>query len=131
MKILATLACFLLLSSLSAQTQGHSQGSSEQQASQQQNASAAPIKEQPKIDPVKEADIRRLLDLTGTAALATQVMDRMEKSIKPLMTSSFPPGEYRETLVDLFFVKFHSKRDPNNFWIWSSPPTTGTTPTTK
>ena len=62
-----------------------------------------------KIDPAKEADIRRLLEIVGTKALVTQNMDAMTKSIKPLLTSSLPPGEYREKLVDLFFAKFSSK----------------------
>jgi hypothetical protein len=62
-----------------------------------------------KIDPAKEADIRRLLDLVGTKALVSQTMDSMSKSIKPLLTNSLPPGEYREKLVDLFFAKFTTK----------------------
>jgi uncharacterized protein len=111
MKILATLAWFVLLGSLCAQTQSQAQQPREQTV-QQQSASAAPAFRQPKIDPGKEADIRRLLDLTGAGALATQAMDGMEKNIKPLLTSSFPPGEYREKLIDLFVAKFHSKRDP-------------------
>jgi hypothetical protein len=64
-----------------------------------------------KIDPAKEADIRRLLDLVGTKALIVQTMDSMSKSIKPLLTNSLPPGEYREKLVDLFFAKFSAKAD--------------------
>jgi len=64
-----------------------------------------------KIDPAKEADIRRLLDLVGTKALVVQTMDSMSKSIKPLLTNSLPPGEYREKLVDLFFAKFSAKAD--------------------
>ncbi len=59
----------------------------------------------------KDADIRRLLELTHAGALATQTMDSMEGNIKPLMTNSFPAGEYRDKLIDLFFVKFHSKFD--------------------
>jgi len=35
----------------------------------------------------------------------------MGKSLKPLMTQALPPGEYREKLVDLFFVKFQSRLD--------------------
>lgn len=35
----------------------------------------------------------------------------MEKSIKPLMAQSLPPGEYRDKLVDLFFQRFNSKLD--------------------
>ncbi|HEX9136816.1 MAG TPA: DUF2059 domain-containing protein [Nitrospirota bacterium] len=64
------------------------------------------------MDAAKEADIRRLMDLAGTGLLVTQVMDGMEKGIRPLMMNALPPGEYREKLVDLFFAKFHSKAAP-------------------
>src|SRR5690242_16636527 len=64
-----------------------------------------------KIDPAKEADIRKLLDLIGTKAVVVQTMDSMSKSIKPLLTSSLPPGDYREKLVNLFFAKFSAKSD--------------------
>lgn len=64
-----------------------------------------------KIDPKKEADIRRLLEIAGTKALVIQNMDAMTRSIKPLLTSSLPSGEYREKLVELFFAKFSSKAD--------------------
>jgi hypothetical protein len=40
-------------------------------------------------------------------------MGDMEKSIKPLLTSSLPAGEYRDRLVQLFFEKFQSKLDIN------------------
>jgi len=66
---------------------------------------------QNKIDAAKEADIRRLLDLVGTRALISQTMDSMSKSMKPLLTSSLPPGDYRAKLVDLFFAKFTAKAD--------------------
>jgi len=83
------------------------------------HAQAAPAKQQPavtattpaapaKIDPAKEADIRKLLDLVGTKALAAQSIEAMTKSIKPVLTNSLPPGDYREKLVDLFFAKFSS-----------------------
>jgi hypothetical protein len=65
-----------------------------------------------KIDPVEEADIRRLMELAGTRLLLTQMMDAMEKSIKPLMVNALPPGEYRAKLIDLFFAKFRSKAVP-------------------
>jgi hypothetical protein len=64
-----------------------------------------------KIDSAKEADIRRLLDLTGVKALVAQTMDGMEKTIKPLVANSLPPGDYREKLIDLFFTRFRSKTD--------------------
>jgi uncharacterized protein len=71
-----------------------------------------PDASQTKIDPAKEADIRKLLDMTGAKALATQTMDGMQKSIKPLLAGSLPPGGYREKLVDLFFEKFRARAEP-------------------
>ncbi|HEY6249705.1 MAG TPA: DUF2059 domain-containing protein, partial [Candidatus Angelobacter sp.] len=65
-----------------------------------------------KIDPGKEADIRRLLKLTGAEALVLQTMDGMEKDLKPLVKNSLPAGEYRDKLVDLFFARFQSKAKP-------------------
>lgn len=61
------------------------------------------------IDPAKEADIRRLLDVMGSQALMTQVMGNMEGDIKPMLTNSLPPGDYRAKLVDLFFEKFMAR----------------------
>jgi len=40
-----------------------------------------------------------------------QVMDGMQKNIKPMMMNMLPPGEYRDKLIDLFFEKFRSKAD--------------------
>jgi uncharacterized protein len=80
--------------------------------SEQSVAAAARANRQPKIDPQKEADIRRLLDVMGSRAAATQMMGDMEKNIRPLLTSSLPPGDYRERLIDLFFKKFQTKLDP-------------------
>jgi hypothetical protein len=81
--------------------------------SDQSVAAAARANKQPKIDPQKEADIRHLFDVMGSRVAATQLMGDMEKSIKPLLTSSLPPGEYRDRLVQLFFEKFESKLDIN------------------
>jgi len=67
-----------------------------------------------KIDPAKEADIRRLLELSGARALALQMMDEMGKSLKPMLTNSLPPGDYRDKLVDLFFAKFMAKADSDS-----------------
>lgn len=61
------------------------------------------------IDPAKEADIRRLLDLLGTAAMVDQVVGRTEQSLNPVLTNSLPPGDYRDRLIQLFFEKFNSK----------------------
>lgn len=52
------------------------------------------------------------MDVTGVKAVMTQMMDSMGDNVKPLLANSLPAGEYREKLVDLFFVKFKSKADP-------------------
>lgn len=61
----------------------------------------------------KQANIRRLLELTDAGSVATQAMDEMEKTLRPMMIDSLPPGDYRDRLVELFFQKFHEKRDPD------------------
>lgn len=101
MKAFAAVFLFVMGTSLQA---GQSQTAP---APNEPAAPAAPAK----IDPAKEADIRHLLAATGTATLMQQVMDNMEKSLKPVLANSFPPGEYRQQLVDLFFEKFRSKLD--------------------
>jgi len=63
--------------------------------------------DQSKIDPAKEADIHRLVDLAGTKTAMTQIIDGMEKNMRPWVTGSLPEGDYREKLVDLFLEKFH------------------------
>ena len=101
------LVAVLLVGSLAAQTKSSSGAPVGAQSTTEPTSPAQ------KIDPAMEADIRRLMELAGTVKLATQMMDAMEKSIRPLMVNSFPPGEYREKLIDLFFVKFHSKAGSN------------------
>ncbi len=66
---------------------------------------------QQKIDPAKEADIRRFLDLAGGTDAIKQVMDGMQANMKGSLVNSLPPGDYREQLVNLFFEKFRSKAD--------------------
>ena len=76
------------------------------------DGTAASASMQPKIDPAKEADIRKLLDVVGTKAAMTQMMGEMANTMRPAMTNMFPPGEYRDQLIELFFEKFQSKADP-------------------
>jgi hypothetical protein len=68
---------------------------------------------QTKIDPAKEADIRQLLKLVGVRNIMAETMESTTRSIRPVLNNALPPGEYREKLVDLFFVKFQSKMDLN------------------
>ncbi len=118
MRICTPFALIVLLVASSAQAKKPFQNSSAKPqtpppqsapASGSNSASAS----QSKIEPAKEADIHRLLDLAGTKNAMTQIMDGMEKNIRPVITNSLPPGEYRAKLVDLFFEKFqaHSKAE--------------------
>ena len=77
-------------------------------------AAAKASRGQTQVQQDKQADISRLLEITGSGPIATQSMDQMEKTIRPMVTDALPPGEYRAKLVDLFFEKFRSKRDPVN-----------------
>lgn len=61
------------------------------------------------VDPAKEAAIRRLFEVVGTKALVNQTVATMSESIKPVITASLPPGDYRAELVELFFQRFQSK----------------------
>jgi uncharacterized protein len=99
-----TIAWILILGSAFAQTPI----TSPQPVPDKQTAPATP---QSKIDPAKEADIRQLMDVIGVSAIMVQMMERMSTTLKPLMTQALPAGDYRDQLVDLFFVKFQSKAD--------------------
>ena len=77
-------------------------------------AAAKASRGQTQVQQDKQADISRLLEITGSGPIATQSMDQMEKTIRPMVTDALPPGEYRAKVVDLFFEKFRSKRDPAN-----------------
>jgi hypothetical protein len=68
---------------------------------------------QAQAEQTKQADIRRLLQITGAGSVAAQSMDQMEKTVRPMVTDALPPGDYREKLVDLFFEKFRAKRQPD------------------
>lgn len=78
-----------------------------------QASSANPESTQAPIDPVKSADIRRLLEVAGTKNIMESMMDSMQTSMKPLMVSSLPAGEYRDKLIDLFIQRFRSKANLN------------------
>jgi hypothetical protein len=116
MKIRTTIVWVLLLGVLSAQAIGSTppQTSTNQQAGEADTAptssdadSAGPSK----IDPAKEAAIRRLLDLGGGAAAINQSIDGMRQNMKSTIADLLPPGDYREKLIDLFFEKFRSQAD--------------------
>ena len=64
---------------------------------------------QVKVDPAKEADIHKLMQLTGVQQLAGQMIQGMEPTMRASLMEAFPPGEYRAQLVDLFLTKLRGK----------------------
>ncbi len=112
MKAAAVVVCLLLSCCAYSQSQAPaSPGQGGEQAGVPGIVSDQPLN----VDPAKAADIHRLIELTGGKQLAVQMIDQMSRSLKPLMTNSLPPGEYREKLVDLFYAKFQSKLDIGKF----------------
>jgi hypothetical protein len=92
-----------------AQTPQSSPNPAARSLSEQGGSPAPTVSIGPKIDPAKEAAIRKLIQVTGGTDLANQMMDEMQKSMIPLMTKTLPPGDYRKRLIDLFFAKFRSE----------------------
>jgi len=70
-------------------------------------ASDAPVAT--KVDSAKEADIRRLMQVTQADVLVTKVMDNMQDTLRPVLVQSLPPGDYRSKLIDLFIEKFRTR----------------------
>lgn len=110
MKLFASfaVACLLVVPACMAQDQTPQTQDQPAQSAPPPAVSAQPAPEH-KIDPAKEADIRRLLELVGTTALVQQMVTRMEQNLKPVLAGSLPPGDYRDRLIQLFFEKFNSK----------------------
>lgn len=116
------ISIFLLLLAAACTAAAQVTSAQRSQALSQPTNRQSEAAQQSQIDPAKKADIQRLLELVGTKALMKASMDSMANTIRPLMTNSLPPGEYREKLVDLFFVKFQSLADAAHFLDSSAVP---------
>lgn len=112
MKTCAALVCVFLLGTF-CRAQDSTPSTADQDSNGTLAAAAAQSRVRVRDEEVKKSDIRHLLEITGAANLATQSMDEMEKSMRPLIAGALPPGEYRDKLVELFFEKFKSKRSPD------------------
>ena len=110
MKTKIALFALLVLGSSNAwsQTKTSSQPTPPAPAAQT-SATHGAASDKPAIDPAKEKDIRRLLEVAGTKDLMASVMDGMAQNVKPILQNSLPPGDYRDKLIDAFIVKFRSK----------------------
>lgn len=109
MRILCLPICVLMFSVVNVTAQVKDAPAPTQATSQRSPAAPVAKPVEKKLDSQKEADIRKLLDLVGTAELVEQTLQNTDKSMRPLMANAFPPGEYREKLLDLFFARFHSQ----------------------
>jgi uncharacterized protein len=110
-----TLAAFLLcwIAPFAIAARGTAARAQEKKPSPAQSA-AAPAQatsanSAPSIDPAKEAAIRNMFEVLGMKKMMQDVIAGMSSSMKPMLMSSLPPGDYREKLADLFFQRFQSK----------------------
>jgi hypothetical protein len=65
--------------------------------------------QQPKITVAQEAEIRQLLQLTGTTDAVTVQMGQMAEQLKPLVEKSLPPGERRHEIAEAFTKRFRAR----------------------
>lgn len=112
MKTLALLIATLFFAPFAhGQTQSTQPTASAQPARNQPAAEAGPSASANSsgIDPAKEADIRRLLEVAGTKSLMSGLLNNMEQNMRPMLANSLPAGDYRAKLIDLFLEKFMSR----------------------
>jgi hypothetical protein len=62
-----------------------------------------------KVNPEKEAAVRKLFEIQGTRKSMEQVFAGMRENMKPTLAKMLPPGEYQDKLIPLFFEKFQTK----------------------
>ena len=72
-------------------------------------AQGAQAKATPAVDPAKEDLIRKLFEVQGTRKTMEEVIAGLSGNMRPMLAQSLPPGDYRDTLIDLFFKKFQAK----------------------
>jgi hypothetical protein len=110
----ALLLCWIApFAAIAHGTTPHAQNPKPAQAAPAQSgvapAQAASGNSAPNIDPAKEAAIRSMFEVMGTTKMIQQVLTGMSSSMRPMLMSSLPAGEYREKLAELFLQKFQSK----------------------
>jgi hypothetical protein len=90
------------------------QASSEEQASKPESqASQRSADASAKVDPAKEADIRQLMDVTGTKDLGKQLMDAGIAQFRASVTESQPDNPRAKQFADAFAQRFEKHFDPH------------------
>jgi hypothetical protein len=118
MKSLVAAVCILLAAltlQASPQPQSDALAPSAPQSAESQGTAPDAAPPGGKINSAKAADIQRLLEVTGMRSIMAQMVNSMEANLKPAIVASMPPGDYREKLSDLFFEKFNSKLNVQQF----------------
>ncbi len=103
------LACTAPMSGAAQQTTSTSSQAPAVQTAPSAQAAAPAAKPATAIDPAKDAAIRKLFEVMGTKDAMRQVIANMSATVKPLLESSLPAGEYRSQLIDLFFQRLQVK----------------------
>jgi len=67
-----------------------------------------------KVDPAKEADIRRLMDVTGAKDLGAQVMNAGIAQFRASVTESQPDNPRAKQFADAFAAHFEKHFDPHS-----------------
>jgi len=71
------------------------------------------IPETPRVDPEKEANIRRRFEVIGLEASIKQTLGQTSEQQKSILIGSLPPGDYREKFVTLLLERVTAKLTPD------------------
>ncbi len=84
----------------------HAQTSRATQPTPQQGGALPPAS---KIDPAKQADILRFMQLTGGDEVRLGITRQVERQVRSNLETALPPGEYRAKLIDLFVADYGTR----------------------
>jgi hypothetical protein len=72
-------------------------------------ATPAVVAPAPKIDPVKEADIRKLLEISGNSKLAEDMVKTSAEQLRTSLLKSLPEGERSQKILDSFLRRYKAR----------------------
>jgi hypothetical protein len=62
-----------------------------------------------KVDPAKEADIRKLLEISGSAKLSEEMVASSSEQLKTNILKSLQPNDQTQKIVDSFLRRYKAK----------------------
>jgi hypothetical protein len=72
-------------------------------------AQATPQTPPAKVDPAKEADIRKLLEISGSAKLSEEMVTASSEQLKANAARSLPPGDQSQKILDSLMRRYKAK----------------------